>query len=122
MASSNSDMSLFNFMLPFRFSARAPDTCRRLLQHAAFGELRSPGPGIALCGGFVHVVTLQQQGGCVPGGKVLAAERLPKIERLIVERQDTGHVGTAAARHDNHMLPRHLAHFEFFAYLHLSNV
>ena len=36
-------------MLPFKFSVRAPDTCRRLLQHAAFGELRSPGPGIALC-------------------------------------------------------------------------
>ena len=47
MASSNSDMSLFNFMLPFKFSVRTPDTCRRLLQHAAFGELRSPGLGIA---------------------------------------------------------------------------
>ena len=47
-------------------------------QHAAFGELRSPGPGIALCGGFVHVVTLQQQGGCVPGGKVLCRRAPPK--------------------------------------------
>ena len=64
---------------------------------------------------------LQQRG--IRSRKLASPQLLPQIHRRRIERHDACHIGGASApRHHDHVLAGHLPDFEFFAYLHLSNV
>ena len=71
----------------------------------------------------VDLVTFGEQQRGIRSRKLASPQLLPQIHRRRIERHDACHIGGASApRHHDHVLAGHLPDFEFFAYLHLSNV
>ena len=94
-----------------------------LFHDSAFGEARDPPPGILPGRVGVDLVTFGEQQRGIRSRKLASPQLLPQIHRRRIERHDACHIGGASApRHHDHVLAGHLPDFEFFAYLHLSNV